>query len=394
MKKLIFAAIAIVSFASCVKNEVAVVEDNSPISFQTVVGTPTKAPIEGTAYPTNPQVPFGTIAFNETSDGTYDTNPWVPMSEVQYGTFLSEKWTTAKAYYWPKENQGSLTFYSFSPWNMYNPEGIEETGGNKSANITVSPNTTDGGIKIFNWNVKKNQDKDVMIADAKFDLTGNSNNGNKLSENNTAYNGVPTVFRHKLAQIAEFSFRTYAEYTDYTFKVTKVSINNFAYQGDFSVGYNVSETEKGSWTLDKDENDKLLVANEIWYDASSGEGITIDKHKPSDNNTEAKYTTVNRTTATNDVEYYLVLPQKFESTSEAYIEIVYTVTDNNATGNSPKTITAKKYLKEILKENAVEGEWAMNTKISYKITLSSETDRIIWDPEVVAWAPESFGVEF
>ena len=50
MKKLFLAALAVVAIASCAKNEVAEIENNDQITFQTVVGPNTKAMINGMAY--------------------------------------------------------------------------------------------------------------------------------------------------------------------------------------------------------------------------------------------------------------------------------------------------------------------------------------------------------
>ena len=195
---IIVAAFASAILAGCTKNEVRVDMPDQAISFTAAVGANiTKAMIDDTAYPNGET--FGTYAYYLPAGQNWAANAgdaklYIPKSVVKYTAAPSTSgynWTTETPYYWP--SAGSLTFFSFSPWSI---------------NTSVECNTTNG-IKITDWDVDANQTVDVMVADVAEDKTANETNPGGVG-----YNGVPTVFRHKLSQIVAFKFNTDKDYTN------------------------------------------------------------------------------------------------------------------------------------------------------------------------------------
>ena len=203
-----------------------------------------------------------------------------------------------------------------------------------------------------------------MVADVAEDKTANETNPGGVG-----YNGVPTVFRHKLSQIVAFKFNTDKDYTngngdgtwaagDKQIVVTGISINSIATKGTFNSGLNTSGTELGDWTghdVDK---------NYTWYsDVTGGTTIIYD-------GTPSSYTTAvtpNHTPATNG--YLLVLPQTFDD--DAVIILNYTIKTYNGTED-------------------IHTEFEMNKKITYNFTIG--LNQIYWAPSVVNWEEESHDV--
>ncbi len=368
---IIVAAFASAILAGCTKNEVRVDMPDQAISFTTAVGAnSTKAMIDDTAYPNSET--FGTYAYYLPSGQSWPVNAgdaklYIPESEVKYTAAPSTpayNWTTETPYYWP--SAGSLTFFSFSPWSI-----------NASVECDIA-----AGIKISDWDVDGNQEVDVMVADVAANKTAN--------EAHEGYNGVPTVFRHKLSQIVAFKFNTDKNYTnghgdgtwdpgDKQIVVTGIIIDNIATKGTFTSGLNTSGTELGDWT--GHDVDKSYT----WYSDVTGTTIIYD-------GTPSSYTTAvtpNQTPATNG--YLLVLPQTFGDTET--ITLKYTIKTYNGTGWVDDKVTKTIKLKDIhAASGAATGSEAfeMNKKITYNFTIG--LNQIYWAPSVVNWEEESHDV--
>ena len=367
---IIVAAFASAILAGCTKNEVRVDMPDQAISFTTAVGAnSTKAMIDDTAYPTDET--FGTYAYYLPTGQTWSGNAgdaklYIPQSEVKYPAAPSTSgynWTTETLYYWP--SAGSLTFFSFSPWSI---------------NTSVECNTTDG-IEITGWDVDANQTVDVMVADVAANKTANEANPGGVR-----YNGVPTVFRHKLSQIVAFKFNTDKDYTngydgttvawaagDKQIVVTGISIDNIATKGTFISGPNPDGTNLGTWSVD----DPATVKTYTWYEDATGTTIEY--------NTSSYDTAVtpNQAPATNG--YLLVLPHTFSNTET--ITLKYTIKTYNGTDWVNDEVTKSIKLKDI---HAASGAFEMNKKITYNFTIG--LNQIYWAPSVVAWEAESHDV--
>lgn len=359
MKKNIFIALAAcVALAACTKNELKPVEVDQQITFQAVVNKPsTKAMLTGTSYPTGET--FGTVAYKVNSSS--EAELYIPVSEVKYTAGPPAYWSTAAAYYWPKENGSSLTFYSYSPFNY------SETGTKTAIPVTAAAT----GLTFENYSVKDHQQTDLMVADKKAGQTGNTTTTNSWAA------GVPTVFHHMLAQIVAINFQTvenasvtpvvvkdYAKGHDGTsgkeyvagdkqFVVTDVYFEKFYEQGTLTAG------DSNNWATSGSVTDSYT-----WYSNTSSPAKFI----------EGKCTPRNT--------YYLVLPQTHSDDAKLHVKYeihTYTSASSYATEKMDVSVPLKN----------LNASWVMNKKYTY--TLNIDLDRIYWDPKVTEWESESTG---
>ncbi len=399
MKKwIIVAALATAILASCTKNEVRVDAPDQAISFTAAVGAnSTKAMIDGTAYgSTAPS--FGTQAWYVAGTGTFptDADVYIPHTEVSYQQ--TSAWTTATPYYWP--SAGSLTFISYSPYTEL-----------KDA---VKFDKTDG-ITIANWDVlggtsEANQAVDVMVADIISGQTANSANG--VNGNQSSYNGVPTVFRHKLSQIVGFNFKTDEDYAnahdgnngnefavgDKRFFLTGIQINDVHSKGTYKSGIPtisgtspVQYTNGGSWTMSETTPEQDYV----WYSRSTADAGDIDPSKGGVEFDNTTTTNANGTAIPRRVDgidpaydYLLIMPQTFTDNSNVqvitlnYVIRTYTSSTDYTDDEVTKTI-------ELYDLHSTTPMWDMNKKITYNFTISLANDRIYWAPSIETWSDES-----
>lgn len=356
MKRFFLAALAVAAIASCAKNEVNEVSDNNQITFQTVVGPNTKALIDGTTYATT-DPSFGTFAYYNATGETFPASAdlYIPESEVEYNNSLTA-WTTATPYYWPKN--GSLTFFSFSPWDI---------------NSSVACDATNG-IVITDWDVDANQTVDVMVADVQTDQTANSSHG--------GYNGVPTIFRHKLSQIVDVTFKTDKDYNDGTpfsagekqFFINYVKINKLEQTGTYTSGNDVDDTQLGTWELPATPT---YDHNYDWFT----ETASCD--------TEFK----SAATSANTMTYLLVMPQTYvnftapqTAANVSHVEVQYTIrTYTDASHYSDDVVKAYVSMYDIFSTSS--HALAMNKKVTINFTIG--VNQIYWAPSVEAWGTET-----
>lgn len=348
MKKFFLIAVAAcVALASCTKNEVAP-SDPQEITYQAVVGKSTKALIDGTTYATTAPS-FGTYAYYTPAEESFPgvAQEYIPESEVSY---VDSRWKTATPYYWPKN--GSLTFFSFSPF----------AGVSTKASCTPAD-----GITITEWEVNGHQDVDLMVADVQTEKTANGSNG--------GYEGVPTIFRHKLSQIVDIVFKTDKDYNasapfkngDKQFFINYVKFNKLEETGTYVSGNNVDGTNLGAWTL----------PSPATYD---GVYTWFEENSPCD--TEFK----NAGTSANDMTHLLMMPQLFVDAADAKtvsnIEVKYTIrTHTSASNHSDDVVTTYISLADIFSTNS--GKLDVNKKVT--ITITAGVNQIYWAPSVVAW---------
>ncbi len=352
MKKSIFiAALALVAFASCTKNEVNPVDNDSPIAFQTVVGKVTKAYdgiIGDTTYPTGET--FASAAFyHETSGGFSNASTfYVPQSEVKYDTPATGQWSTDISYYWPKN--GYLTFFAYSPYKY----------GANDENTFPGTISAANGVTITDWDVDANQTVDVMIA-------------TPVTNQTVSSAPVATVFNHLLAQIVEFKFATTHTGSGaqvnggLEFFLNELSINDIVYSGDYTSG-NTIAAPSASWTTD------AAVKDYKWYDVAVASNAAANQISSTANafasNVEPMKTN----------GYLLVIPQDLSDT--AMLKVVYSVRHWYGTGANDyttETITVEKKINEIN-----TSDWQKNKKYGYTITVSPG-QQILWTPSVAAW---------
>ena len=349
----LIAAAACAALAARSKNEVAPVDVDQEITFQAVVNkASTKAMIDGNLYATDAPS-FGTAAYYNATGTVFPSSSslYIPESEVNYNN-TDKGWTTETPYYWPKN--GALTFFSYSPWSINASTTIDETNG----------------IVITNYNVDENQEKDVMVADV---VTANSNDTEYQST--TYKKGVNTVFRHKLAQIVDVTFRTDKNYKlspiaagHKVFFINHVKLNNYKQTGTYTSTINVSSTNLGAWT------DHSNPKSYIFYEETTPCGK------------EFVYDNTNAGTSAKSITngYLLLLPQTFADLDTKF-EIKYTIRTYSSNENySDDVVTVEIPLYNIIASHKIE----MNKKYTFKFTVG--LDQIYWAPSVVAWDSETF----
>ena len=213
--------------------------------------------------------------------------------------------------------------------------------------------------------------------------------------------GVPTIFHHKLSQVVAINFQTVktenpTEVHDYANGNDGTDSNKYQ-SGDQQ--YFINEVSfkdtyfKGSYEYDGTAS----AVSESWTNVSSSVAST-GWYKETNANSDGKFSggMFNKTTNQNgDLNYLLVLPQKFDDPASAAtipsLYIKYTVRTyykNNvlataSDGYTDETIETTVPLYKIHADH----KWDMNKKITYTISLTKQ--RIYWDPSVVDWTPES-----
>lgn len=337
-KHIFYIAAACVALASCVKNEVRVNAPDKEITFQTVS---TKA---GAAFNTNHK--FYSYAYflekgknwgaNHADAKAYIDNALIAYESTPNGIY----WAAAKPYYWPK--QGSLTFFA---WTDDTAAPSVGTG----ATVTCAHDT---GIKIKDYSVMDNLNKDILVAEIAKDKKSNE------IATGTWEKGVPTVFRHALAKV-EFNVNKKKAYENVKFIVKSITLNNVSTKGTFTQG-SPDETTGWKWS-DWAETDNLTVF-------SSTTGMEVTKTaEPA----PAKFN------ALDSGDYSIVLPQNFGATSA--LTIVYDIITSYITGHSvTETVEETKALNAIYPNN-----WECNKKYVLGITLG--LNEIYWDPSVEGW---------
>lgn len=335
-KHIFYIAAACAALASCVKNEVRVNAPDQEITFQTVS---TKA---GAAF--NKGNHFISYAYFLEKDKDWGTNhadaqTYFYNANIYYHTASPKGyWAAADTYYWPK--QGSLTFFAWTDDTATPSVG--------TATVSCAPTT---GIKIENYSVKDNPNKDILVADIARDKKKNES---VTDPGRDWDNGVPTVFRHALANV-EFNVNKRTNDPKVEFRVREITLNNVSTKGTFTQG---SPTEGWGWSA-QTEPDKLSVF-------TGDEEVSTTATKLNPNSTPGA------------TDYFIVLPQNFNNDTPS-LTIVYEIITSYVAGNPVKeTVTETRALNTIYPDN-----WKIGKKYVLGITLG--LDQIYWNPSIVDW---------
>lgn len=396
MKKLfLLTTLAAGMLASCVQTETIapeLTEAEKEIKFQTVVAKQgTRAVIEGTEYgPTAPS--FGSYAFHNVDGMMPGAVGYISDKEIVFNTQGELKYWAPNGtnYYWPKE--GSLTFYSYSPYKY------QEEANKTTPLAPQAPEIGQYGFRFMNYDVDAHQETDLMVADIVYGQTANISHG--------GYTGVPTVFRHKLALISGFILTTSEDYDgawdgtpgsakagDMRFKIRKITLKNIPTKGTFQsqgISGSTGDIIGEKWDA---PTEAQVTKDYVWYNV--GEDGTefghVDSKKLHISKT-ATETTYNKN-PTIENKYLLVMPQQFLAGSNQALEIVYTI---GTYDGSDWQITGEPYTKTVLLKDVHSGYsdlgWSANKKITY--TLEFSTTEIRWAPSVMDWENSDFTVDY
>lgn len=338
-KHIFYIAAACTALASCVKNEVRVNAPDKEITFQTVS---TKA---GDPFNTNNH--FFSYAYFLEDGKTWDANhdkaqAYIYNAEISYITPSSgaSYWAAGDIYYWPK--QGSLTFFA---WTDNTPAPSVGTG----ATVTCAHDT---GIKIKDYSVKDNLNKDILVAEIAKNKTANE------SATGTWKQGVPTVFRHALAKV-EFKVNKKIDYPNVKFRVKKITLTKVSTRGTFTQYQSNPNPENWGWNGWGLQEDLTVFTGDEEVTATDDAG-TFNKLTPS------------------ATDYHIVLPQDLKDKIDPKLTIVYEIITSYTGTDVKETVTDTKDLKDIYKD-----DWKCNKKYVLGITLG--LNEIYWDPSVEGW---------
>lgn len=380
-RSILLAAAAIAALAGCSKVEVKSV-DEAParISWNAVVGKhSTKAPVEGTTFSTGHS--FKTFAFYNANGTTWpvDASLYIDNQEVSYHSgavapFVAYSWHTETVNYWPR--QGSLTFFSYSFANK--PVSFAGT-------LTC---TAADGLKLegYDVNATGNKNSDFMVADIKVDQRQNTTNAAGAEK------GVPTIFRHALTQIVGFNVETKDDYKGATLaagskviEVKSIKIVNADSKGDYTMTNNaVTRTESWGNRSDSKTYEYTPVAGKSEALSTTAAEL-VNEQKiflPQDFAASGYTYTAGASLLQKSLERQTVA-YKTAVAAVGHIELKYTIkTYTDATNYSEEEVTELIALHEI-------GNWNINKKITYKITIDLSSNIIYWDPTVEAWAEDN-----
>ena len=358
-KHIFYIAAACVALASCVKNEVRVNAPDKEITFQTVS---TKA--GGAAFETNKH--FFSYAYFLGKGKNWDDNhdeakAYIDNALITYITPASGKgyWAAADTYYWPK--QGSLTFFAWTDNTIHDPTSNPTPSiAGDGASVSCAHDT---GIKITDYSVKDNLNKDILVAEiAKKKKSNESATGDWEQ-------GVPTVFRHALAKV-EFKVNKKTNYPNVEFRVKKITLTEVSTRGTFTQYQSNPNPENWGWNGWGIQEDLTVFTGDKEVTATDDAG-TFDKLTPS------------------ATDYYIVLPQVLKDKTDPTITIEYEIITSYVAG---KPVTETVIDTQLLK-NIYKNDWECNKNYILGITLG--LNEIYWDPSVEAWEDNTVtGIEF
>lgn len=327
MKKYFFILAAAAALAACAKNEVTPVLSNENTEIAYNVAPKTKAGLGPNQENFVEGNVFASWAFYLPKDQTWAANkatsqPYIVNSKISHKNGIWKDQT--KSYYWPKDG-GSLTFLAYS----LNKDDLNLAGEHSEFTCDKGAGVQ-GHIELMD-----NKNTDFLVAEIAADKTAN--------ENQYVFNGVPTLFKHKLSRVA-CTVKKAANYADKKFELTEINFLDVATYGT----YGQLPTE--GFTAGTVTNDQLYT------------------------NAVQEITTTAAPVATEDVVIYM--PQTFADAT-AKIQVKYTVTTTVGTGS-----VVENCVKEI-SINSKFDEWAMGKKYTFNITFA--LDEITWDPAVEKW---------
>ena len=224
MKKIfMFAAMASVALASCVKNEpVANVEQGDLITFNAPVVAPAT---KGQAAYTLGD--FNVYAYsNPTTGYTGGGSVYIKDQKV---SLTDGVWSAGK-YYWPKN--AYLNFVAYAP-NSALTNGLSV--------VTEAQTKTDAGNLVLSYTVPENSQQDILYSEWALDQTAASNVTTSVG---TAYTGVDIAFHHALAQVNFTIKGGPIAINDSRVKIQKVDLVGLNNVGTLTVAY----TDDAEWT--------------------------------------------------------------------------------------------------------------------------------------------------
>ena len=261
-------------------------------------------------------------------------------------TKTNGEWLPSHPYYWPKSENSYINFISWYD--------------NNDAPTTVSE------TEVSWTNRTITQDDNILIANKAW--------YQKRNVVNYFTSGVPTLFKHLLAQVAIQAKTTIATETvgnvttTWTVNINDVTINNVHTRGSISL----------TNTTPPDDEQTLKITE--WTGSWATDDTTSNLAGP-DTATE-----LNATSYTVIMPNHAVLPQPV---ADIYISLNYEVTtesENSVTGHTHSVTETVQVPNLALNSfSGYVGNWETNKRITYSIQINPKTNIISILPTVVVW---------
>ena len=345
----LIAAAACAALAACSKNEVAPVDVDQEITYQTIETKAASGFKDANKF-TSYAYFLPETATNWDSDAT-SSQTYIDGAEVSYNS-ANHYWKSTSAYYWPKK--GKLTFFAWST----NSAATTMNG----ATVECSNAT---GITVDELNITTNKNVDFLVADIAKDQTANTS-FHEDEGGNAWHNGVPTVFKHALSSIA-FKAMTVSNGVAYDYK-TNNDIEFYITSIDIKSDVNRKYTQGNT------------ASNHTWKDVVGTSSSTLDVLTPAAN-IEVTKDAPTSTYAPVDDDYKIVMPQTFATADGNTITVNYDIV-YFATVGTPVTEHISKTV-DLFDAFGATG-WEPTKK--YILTIKLGLDEILWDPDVTDWA--------
>lgn len=237
-----FAAMASVVLASCVKNEpVATVEQGDLITFNSPVVAPaTKATTiaNAVAFPTGET--FMAYAYYGAADAPYaGSTETVYISNKEFSDKGDYWGGETQSYYWPKN--GDLTFCAYAPTSAL------------SNGLAVDTENTNAGELTLTYAVPADiaNQKDVLYSDWVCDKVSTNQAGtNAFSET-----GIDLPFHHALSAV-KFAMKAGSAAAETNLKIQGITLSGLKANGSLAVPYTNTNVE---WTLSGDNASYVVL---------------------------------------------------------------------------------------------------------------------------------------
>ena len=262
----------------------------------------------------------------------------------------TDTWAPSHPYYWPK---GESSYINFVSW--YDKKG---------APSSVSETT-------ISWtNRTITQDDNILVADKAW--------YQKENVQNYYTPGVPTLFKHLLAQVGVQAKATLDEETEgnvettWTVKISNVTIHDVHTSGSLSLSNTTAPAEA--------ETLKTTEWTGSWEVGSTTGNISG----------AATATTLDATDYTEILSWHAVLPQSIDDIYMSFDYEITTASENTTTHNT-HTVTETINVPNLALSSfsGSVAEWQTNKKITYRININPKTNIISVVPSVDAWETAS-----
>ena len=377
MKKYIVIALAaLVAFAACTKVNPEE-KKTDKISFQ-VAAYMTKA--QGNNFLAECPNFFTNAWYNPVSGAAqyYMQNVEILPDDATNPT----QWAPAEAYYWPKS--GKINFFSYASANAL-----------AASELNFGANATPAGSQFTITGHKVAADDNIMIADAVYNASKDSHNADGedvtddlTSGNDSGFNGVPTMFRHLLAQvrfnIGLATANATTGTTNFIAKVTAARVEKVVSKGSLALTAGAATgtaLETQPWTPASDGNTVGWTASTVATDV-----VTLVLQ-----NSKALTLAAGATEGNSEkfLDFTSVLPQALTD------DIVLTIKYDLQTLHGNTVYIDEKDLEVSAKLNSTTiKNWCMNKRYTYNITIDPVTDIITFDPAVAEWTSASAEIKF